>query len=108
MSEQTSNMQQSVRSNANTKRIAKNTLVLYVRMFIMLAISLYTSRVILNMLGVDDYGIYNVVGGVVAVLSFLNAAMAGATQRYINIALGKREQEQLNKILSNSIVLHYI
>ena len=87
MSEQTSNMQQSVRSNANTKRIAKNTLVLYVRMFIMLAISLYTSRVILNMLGVDDYGIYNVVGGVVAVLSFLNAAMAGATQRYINIAL---------------------
>ena len=89
MSEQTSNMQQSVRSNANTKRIAKNTLVLYVRMFIMLAISLYTSRVILNMLGVDDYGIYNVVGGVVAVLSFLNAAMAGATQRYINIALGK-------------------
>ena len=57
MSEQTSNMQQSVRSNANTKRIAKNTLVLYVRMFIMLAISLYTSRVILNMLGVDDYGI---------------------------------------------------
>lgn len=108
MSEQTSNMQQSVRSNANTKRIAKNTLVLYVRMFIMLAISLYTSRVILNMLGVDDYGIYNVVGGVVAVLSFLNAAMAGATQRYINIALGKREQEQPNKILSNSIVLHYI
>ena len=86
MSEQTSNMQQSVRSNANTKRIAKNTLVLYVRMFIMLAISLYTSRVILNMLGVDDYGIYNVVGGVVAVLSFLNAAMAGAPQRYINIS----------------------
>ena len=76
MSEQTSDMQQSVRSNANTKRIAKNTLVLYVRMFIMLAISLYTSRVILNMLGVDDYGIYNVVGGVVAVLSFLNAHKA--------------------------------
>ena len=75
MSEQTSNMQQSVRSNANTKRIAKNTLVLYVRMFIMLAISLYTSRVILNMLGVDDYGIYNVVGGVVGMFAFLVALL---------------------------------
>ena len=70
MSEQISNLQQSTHSNIDTKRIAKNTLVLYVRMFIMLVIGLYTSRVILNTLGVSDYGIYNVVGGVVTVLSF--------------------------------------
>lgn len=108
MSEQISNLQQSTHSNIDTKRIAKNTLVLYVRMFIMLVIGLYTSRVILNTLGVSDYGIYNVVGGVVTVLSFLNSAMAGATQRYINIALGKREQKQLNKIISNSLVLHFV
>ena len=58
----------------NNKRIAKNTLLLYVRMLLLMVISLYTSRVILNALGVDDYGIYNVVGGIVVLLAFLNNA----------------------------------
>lgn len=63
------------------KRIAKNTLLLYFRMLFMMAISLYTSRVVLNTLGVEDYGIYNVVGGVVAMFGFINSSMSSATQR---------------------------
>lgn len=63
----------------NNKRIAKNTLLLYLRMIFLLSISLFTSRVVLQTLGVEDYGIYNVVGGVVAVFAFLNGAMAGNT-----------------------------
>lgn len=64
----------------NTKRIAKNTLLLYMRMLFNVCISLVTSRLVLNILGVEDYGIYNVVGGVVMLFSFLNAAMASSTQ----------------------------
>ena len=67
----------------NNKRIAKNTLLLYVRTFFVMLVSLYTSRVVLNVLGVEDYGIYNVVGGVVAMFGFINSSMASATQRYI-------------------------
>ena len=95
-------------SNSDSKRVAKNSLLLYMRMFVLMGIGLFTSRVILNALGVEDYGIYNVVGGIVVLLSFLNNAMAGATQRYINVALGKRDQQQLNTIISNSVILHYI
>ena len=63
----------------NNKRIAKNTIMLYVRMLLSIVVSLYTSRVVLQTLGVDDYGIYGVVGGVVAMFSFFNASMSGAT-----------------------------
>lgn len=94
--------------NSDSKRVAKNSLLLYMRMFVLMGIGLFTSRIILNALGVEDYGIYNVVGGIVVLLSFLNNAMAGATQRYINVALGKRDQQQLNTIISNSVILHYI
>lgn len=95
-------------SNSDSKRVAKNSLLLYMRMFVLMGIGLFTSRIILNALGVEDYGIYNVVGGIVVLLSFLNNAMAGATQRYINVALGKRDQQQLNAIISNSVILHYL
>lgn len=71
-------------TSENNKRIAKNTLLLYFRMIFLLVISLFTSRVILQTLGVEDYGIYNVVGGVVSMFAFLNSAMAGATQRFMN------------------------
>ena len=67
----------------NSKRIAKNTLLLYFRMLFMMVISLYTSRVILSVLGIEDYGIYNVVAGVVAMFGFLNSAMTVGTQRYL-------------------------
>ena len=77
----------------NNKRIAKNTILLYFRMIFMMAVQLYTSRVVLNTLGVEDYGIYNVVGGVVAMFSFLNNAMTASTQRYITFELGKGNAE---------------
>ena len=67
----------------NTKRIAKNTLMLYVRMLFSMIVSLYTSRVILNMLGVEDYGIYNVVGGFVSMFSLISSALSSATSRFI-------------------------
>ena len=82
----------------NNKRIAKNTLLLYCRMFVTMLIGFYTSRVVLNSLGVVDYGIYNVVGGIVGALSVLNGAMAGATQRWITIALGKGDIGNLKKV----------
>ena len=68
-------------TSANNKRIAKNTLLLYIRMLFLMAVSLYTSRVVLQALGVQDFGIYNVVGGVVAMFGFLNSAMSSSTQR---------------------------
>ena len=87
---------------ANNKRIAKNTLMLYFRMILLLIISLYTSRVILRELGVDDYGIYNVVGGIIVILSFLNNAMASATQRFLNVEMGRKDQMAVNKIFTGS------
>lgn len=92
----------------NNKRIAKNTLLLYVRMLFMMAVSLYTSRVVLNTLGVVDYGIYNVVGGVVAMFGFINASMSSATQRFITFALGKDDQENLQKVFSTSLQIHLL
>lgn len=94
-------------NSANTKRIAKNTLLLYVRMLFMMAVSLYTSRVVLNTLGVEDYGIYNVVGGIVILLSFLNSAMAGATQRYLNVELGRNDITALKKVFGASLLIHF-
>lgn len=67
-------------NSVNNKRIAKNTLLLYVRMFFVMAVTLFTSRVVLATLGVTDFGIYNVVGGVVAMMGILNNAMAVSTQ----------------------------
>ena len=64
---------------SSNKRIAKNTIMLYIRMLLSMVVSLYTSRVVLNILGVEDYGIYGVVGGIVAMFSFLNSTMSGAT-----------------------------
>lgn len=76
----------------NNRRIAKNTLLLYVRMLLTMGVSLYTSRVVLDALGVEDYGIYNVVGGVVAMFSFFNGSMTAATQRFLSYAIGKTIQ----------------
>lgn len=93
-------------SSNNNKRIAKNTLLLYFRMLFMMAVSLFTSRVILNTLGVEDYGIYNIVGGVVAMFGFINSSMASATQRYITFALGKGDEDRLKTIFSTTLQIH--
>lgn len=76
-------------TSANNKRIAKNTLLLYVRMLLMMVVTLYTSRIVLDKLGITDYGIYNVVGGIVSMLGFLSGAMGNAVQRYLSLKLGK-------------------
>ena len=96
----------SLQSNNNNKRIAKNTLLLYFRMLFIMVVSLYTSRAVLNTLGVVDYGVYNVVGGIVVVFSFVNAAMATATQRYITFALGKQDEKWLKTIFSTALQIH--
>lgn len=75
----------------NSKRIAKNTLLLYIRTFITMAISLYTSRVILEVLGINDFGIYNVVGGFVGMFALISATLTSSTQRFITYELGKKE-----------------
>lgn len=93
---------------SNNKRIAKNTLLLYVRMLFGMLVSLYTSRVILQTLGVEDYGVYNVVGGVISMFTFLNGAMSSATSRYITFEIGKGNMEQLKKVFSTSLQIHAI
>lgn len=95
-------------SASNNKRIAKNTLLLYGRMLLIMAVSLYTSRVVLNALGVEDYGIYNVVGSVVTMFAFLNGALVTTTQRYLTFELGKGDYEQLKKVFTTSIYIHAI
>ncbi len=89
----------------NNKRIAKNTLLLYFRMLFLMAISLYTSRVVLNALGVEDFGIYNVVGGVVAMFSVLSGSLSSAISRFITYELGKGNQKNLNKIFSSAVTI---
>ncbi len=88
----------------NNKRIAKNTLMLYFRMFFLMLVGLYTSRVVLNALGVEDYGIYNVVGGVVAMMSFVTNSIGTATQRFLNYEMGKGNTESLSKVFSTSFI----
>ena len=73
----------------NNKRIARNTALLYVRMFITLAVTLYTSRIVLEKLGVVDFGINNVVTGMMSMFTFLNGTLASGTQRFITFALGE-------------------
>lgn len=95
-------------ASGNNKRIAKNTILLYFRMIITMVISLYTSRIVLSALGIVNFGIYNVVGGVVVMFGFLNSAMASSTQRFLTFELGKRNSKRLNEVFSMSVTLHVI
>ena len=87
----------------NNKRIAKNTFLLYFRMLFTMGVSLYTSRVVLNTLGVEDFGIYNVVGGVVVMFSFLNSSLATATQRFLNYEMGQGNALKLEKVCQHPV-----
>lgn len=91
---------------SNNKRIAKNTMMLYMRMLLTMVVSLYTSRVVLEVLGVSDFGIYNVVGGVVAMFGFINGSLAITTQRFISFELGKQNIEQLKMVFGVSCSIH--
>lgn len=95
-------------TSSNNSRIAKNTLMLYFRMFFMMAVSLYTSRIVLNTLGVDDFGIYNVVGGVVAMFSMLSGSLSAAITRFIMYELGTDNTARLKKIFSSSVTIQCI
>ena len=92
----------------NNKRIAKNTLFLYIRMLFMLGVSLFTSRIIIAVLGIDDYGTYGVVGGVVVMFSFLNDSLAGGTQRFLTFELGKNDFVKLKKTFAAALNIHIL
>lgn len=94
-------------TSSNIKRIAKNTIFLYVRSIIVMAVAIYTSRVVLQALGVEDYGIYNVIGGFVAMFSILSASLVNASQRFISFEMGK-ENPQMARIFSGTISIHLI
>lgn len=94
--------------SSNSKRIAKNTVLLYFRQILIMLVSLYTVRVVLNVLGAEDYGIYNVVAGVVTMFSFLSGAMATASQRYFSFNLGKNDTEQLLTTFSVTLQIYII
>lgn len=90
------------------KKIIYNTIILYIRMFVSIAIGLYSTRIILNALGVSDYGIYNLVAGVIVMLSFLKSAMAASTQRYLSHTLGSKNTEKLKQVFTTSISTHIL
>ena len=101
-------MNKNPQTSDSSKKIAKNTLFLYFRMLFMMVVSLYTSRVILNALGVEDFGIYNVVGGVVAMFSVLSGSISAAISRFITFELGKGDLNKLNKIFSASVTIQLL
>ena len=90
----------------NNRRLMRNTLMLYLRMFVIMLVSLYTSRVLLEAIGVTDYGIYNVVAGVVVLFVFINNAMVVATQRFLNYELGRHDLHRMRRIFSMSLNVH--
>ena len=92
----------------SSARLMKNTILLYFRMVLMMCINLYTSRIVLHTLGVEDYGIYNVVGGVVVMFSFLTDSMTASTQRFLTFELGADNKQRLHEVFVTSIHIHVI
>ena len=95
-------------TSANNKRIAKNTILLYIRMLFLMLVSLYTSRIVLKVLGVEDFGIYNVVGGLVSMFSILSGSLSASISRFITYELGLGNQDKLKKIFSSAVTIQLI
>lgn len=95
-------------ATGTNKKIAKNTLFLYVRMLMTMGISIYTSRVVLAALGETDFGIYNVVGGFVSMFSMISGALSAATQRFLSFELGKKENGRVSEIFSTAVMIHLL
>ena len=93
-------------NTSNNKRIAKNTLYLYIRMFVTTIVMLYTSRIVLQELGVEDFGIYNVIGGFVVMFSVIKGSMVLSTQRFLNYELGRKNLEKARTYFSTSVNIH--
>lgn len=91
---------------SSNKRIVKNTIMLYIRMIVNMIISLFTARVVLQTLGVVDYGIYGVIGGVLGMFSFFNSSMSGATSRFLTYELGKGDTDKLKRTFSTAMIIH--
>ena len=91
-----------------TKKIAQNTILLYFRMILGMVVSLYTSRVVLQVLGVDDFGIYNIIGGVIVMFSFINTFLTSACQRYFSVSIAKDCIEETKNIFSTSLFIHVL
>ena len=94
--------------SVDKRKIAKNTIFLYFRMLLMMCISLYTSRIIINSLGVSDFGVYSVVGGIITMFSFLSGSMSGATSRYLTYELGAGNMDNLKRTFSASLNMYLI
>ena len=92
----------------NTRKIAKNTLVLYVRMLVLMLVGLYTSRVVLSALGENDFGIYDVVGGVVAMFTIISGSLNSAISRFITFEMGKSDPMRLNKVYSTAVTIQLV
>lgn len=92
----------------NTKRIFKNTIILYIRMVVIMLITLYSSRIILQALGISDFGLYNVVGGVVLMLGFLKSSLTSATQRFLSFEMGRKDSKRLRKVFSMCLSIHVL
>lgn len=90
----------------DNKRIAKNTIFLYFRSFLMMAIGIYSSRVILQALGVDDYGLYGAIGSIVAMFTIINGVLSVGTSRFLTFELGRNDFEKLRKTFSASFAMH--
>ena len=95
-------------TSENNKRIAKNTLFLYVRMLLIMGVTLYTSRVVLHVLGVEDFGIYNVVGGVASSFVFFSSSLSNATQRFLNFELGLGNINSVKNIFNISLLVYAV
>lgn len=92
--------------SVNQKRIAKNTIFLYIRMLLSMCVSFYTSRIILVSLGIDDYGVYSVVGGLTSMFVFFSTALTNAAQRFLNFELGVGDEKRIRKIFSQYIIIY--
>lgn len=92
--------------NNNSKRIAKNTLYLYLRMAVLMAVSLFTSRIVLDKLGVEDFGIYNVVGGVAVLFTFFSSSLTNASQRFLTIELGRQDLQKANTVFNQHLIFY--
>ncbi len=93
-------------SNDNNKRVAKNTILLYIRMLLTMGVTLFTSRVLLQTLGVEDYGVYSIVGSIIIMFTFINGGIISATQRYLTFELGKGNISRLKNVFSTSLQIH--
>lgn len=89
-------------------KVFLNTIALYIKLFITVVVGLYLTRVVLDQLGVEDYGIYVLIGGVISLLSFLQTALSVSTQRYLSVSMGKNDQNIVNNIFSSSLAIHIV